>query len=416
MNRLPTLRRELILAFGVVFAGALLVAVVGISLMLPRFQSPYVASAYVLLLLIGDVAIFTIFGRSLVQARVLAPVDSMIEGAEAIAAGQYDVRIPEPESQEMHRLSDALNHMAERLLKDQHQLAENVRSLDETNKLLLEARDAMVRAEKLASAGRLAAGIAHEIGNPLGAIIGYLGLIGRRASDSDRELIEAAEREARRIDRIVRGLLDFSRPHEAHTAPIDINVVVQETVDLVVMQGRLAGVELNLDLQPGLPQVSGDPYQLQQVLVNLLMNAADAMGGQKDARVTVTTRTRKAQPKRTIEQARRKDDPPTVNYAHRRRLWATPAQADPGPVGSEIVEIVVADNGSGIPADLLGTIFEPFVTTKEPGKGTGLGLAVCARLIDGMGGVIRADSPDSGGARFSIVLPRAVAIPHSTGS
>jgi len=414
MKPLPTLRRELIVAFGVVFAGALLVAVVGISLMLPRFQNPYIATAYVLLLLLGDVAIFTLFGRSLVQARVLEPVDRMIDGAEAIAAGKYDVRVSEPGSREMHRLADALNRMAERLLTDQHQLAENVRSLDETNKLLLEARDAMIRTEKLASAGRLAAGIAHEIGNPLGAIIGYLGLIARRATDGDRELVEAAEREARRIDRIVRGLLDFSRPHEAHTAPLDINVVVQETTELVLMQGRLAGVELKLDLQPSLPHVSGDPYQLQQVLVNLLINAADALGDQPDAQVTVITRTRKAQPKRTIEQARRRDDPPTVNYAHRRRLWAAPAQADPGPVGSEVVEISVADNGPGIPADMLGTVFEPFVTTKEPGKGTGLGLAVCARLIDGMGGVIRADSPESGGARFSIVLPRAVAKTHST--
>jgi C4-dicarboxylate-specific signal transduction histidine kinase len=115
-------------------------------------------------------------------------------------------------------------------------------------------------------------------------------------------------------------------------------------------------------------------------------------------------------------QARRKDDPPTVNYSHRRRLWAAPTQGDPAPPGAPVVEITIADNGPGIPKDLLDQIFEPFVTTKEPGHGTGLGLAVCARLIEGMGGVIRAENGLRAGAQFNLVLPPADAVAHSTAS
>lgn len=413
MKSLPTLRRELITAYALVFAGALLFAASGILLMLPRFDTPTQATAYVLLLVVADVVVFAGFGRFLVQRRLLAPIDQMIEGAEAIAHGDYERRLPTGETVEIQRLGDALNHMAERLIADQELLAANIKSLDETNQLLTEARDAMVRSEKLASAGRLAAGIAHEIGNPLGAIVGYLGLIGRQAtSDKQKELVASAEREAHRIDRIVRGLLDFSRPHEAKALPLDVNAVVRETVDLVSTQGRFSDVDLRVGLEE-VPLVVCDSYQLQQVLVNLFVNAADAMGERPNKVVSVRTISREARGKPQV-QARRKDDPPSVNYSHRRRLWAAPAQGDPAPVGEPVVEILVTDNGPGIPREMLGTIFEPFVTTKEPGKGTGLGLAVCARLIEGMGGVIRAQNDEAtGGAQFSIVLPPAEVAQHS---
>ncbi len=415
MNVLPTLRRELILAFAFVFAGALLVAVMGITFLLPRLQHPAQATAYVLLLLVADVAIFAGFGRLLIQQRILDPIERFIEGAEIIAGGDLQRRLPNGETREVQRLGDALNRMAERLIADQAELSANIRSLDLTNQSLTEARDAMVRTEKLASAGRLAAGIAHEVGNPLGAILGYLSLIGRGAQGQQQELIEAAEREAHRIDRIVRGLLDFSRPREAKVHPLDVNYVIRETVDLVNTQGKFSEVQLDLELAEGLPLVACDPYQLQQIMVNLLINAADALlwAGTSPARVLVRTTLRQARPKVQV-QARRKDDPPHVNYSHRRRLWAAPLQGDPAPPGAPVVEITVSDNGPGIQKDLIDQIYEPFVTTKEPGHGTGLGLAVCARLIEGMGGVIRADNNSDTGAQFNLVLPPAEAAVHST--
>ncbi len=411
MAERPTLRRELIAAFVLVFTGAFLVACTGVLVLLPRFESVAQSAIYILIILILDIGIFALFGHFLVTRRVLQPIDRLVAGAEAIAQGDLEARAPTGETREINRLAQALNNMAERLLSDQQTLADNIHSLDETNKLLTEARNAMVQTEKMASAGRLGAGIAHEVGNPLGAIIGYLGLLKRQATAGDLELIESAEREAHRIDRIVRGLLDYSRPREAHTHPVDVNKVIHDTVELVSTQGKFKTVALDLELAERTPDVLGDPYQLQQVLVNLMVNAADALEDAREPRVRVSTIARKHRPAQALR-ARRKDDHPMVDYTHRRRLHAPPRAllADPGEVGGDVVEIIVEDNGPGIPADLIDQIFEPFVTTKEIGKGTGLGLAVCARLIEGMGGIIKADAgPEGDGATFRIVLPAAIA-------
>lgn len=405
MPTLPTLRRELIAAFALVFAGALLVASAGVLVLLPRFQTPVEAAIYVSALLVADVGIFAVFGHFLITRRVLAPIDRLVAGAEAIANGEVVVNLPEAETHEMSRLSESLKHMAQRLISDQETLAANIRSLDETNRLLTEARDAMIHSEKLASVGRLGAGIAHEVGNPLGAIMGYMGLLRKRASAGDIEMIDSAEKEARRIDRIVRGLLDYSRPHEAKFQNIYVNQIIGETVELVATQGKFNRVHLDVALLDELPAISGDPYQLQQVLVNLFVNAADALEDVKEPAIRVTTLSRIHRPAPALV-ARRKDDHPSIDYSHRRRLHAPPraSQADPGSAGGTVVEIMVADNGPGIPMELVDQIFEPFVTTKEVGKGTGLGLAVCSKLIEGMGGVIRADAKD-GGATFRIMLP-----------
>ncbi len=411
MAERPTLRRELIAAFVLVFTGAFLVASTGVLMLMPRLDSPAQSAVYVLIILVLDVAIFAVFGHFLVTRRVLQPIDRLVAGAEAISQGDLAARAPQGETHEINRLAQALNNMAERLLSDQEKLAANIRSLDDTNLLLTEARNAMVQAEKMASAGRLGAGIAHEVGNPLGAIIGYLGILKRNATPRDLELLESAEREAHRIDRIVRGLLDYSRPREAHTHALDVNTVIHDTIELVSTQGKFKTVELEVELVDKAPDVLGDPYQLQQVLVNLLVNAADALEDQANPRVRITTVARLHRPARAL-QARRKDDPPMLDYTHRRRLHAPPRAllADPGEPGGQVVEIIVEDNGPGIPADLVDQIFEPFVTTNEIGKGTGLGLAVCARLIEGMGGIIKVDAvPEGDGATFRIVLPAATA-------
>lgn len=406
MPELPTLRRELIAAFALVFAGAFSVAIAGVLFLLPRFESPTQAAVFVTILLLADIGVFVLFGHLLITRRVLAPIDDLVVSAEAIAHGQSIPELKEAETREIAQLSTALTHMAGRLLADQEQLAANIRSLDDTNRLLTEARDAMVHAEKLASAGRLGAGIAHEVGNPLGAIIGYLALTKKNASGKDAELLEAAEREAHRIDRIVRGLLDYSRPHDAKSLPMNVNKVIHDTVELVSTQGKFKRLKLDVALQDPIASVSGDPYQLQQVLVNLFVNAADALEDTPDPVVRVTTSQRKHRKPPPLV-ARRKDDHPGIDYSHRRRLHASPRAlvGDPGSIGGTVVEIEVTDNGPGLPRDLIDQIFEPFVTTKEIGKGTGLGLAVCARLIEGMGGVIRAEAIEGAGATFRIVLP-----------
>lgn len=401
-----TLRRELITALAIVFAGALFVGASAVIVLLPRMGSPLAAALVLGALLLGDVVVFALFGRQLVQRRVLDPLQRMIDGAQAIAAGDLTRRLPGAEPRELADLSEALNQMAENLIANQRQLAANIRSLDDTNRQLTEARDELIRAEKMASVGRLAAGIAHEVGNPLGAILGYISLLGRGADERQRELAAAAEQEARRIDRIVRGLLDYARPREMVARPLDVNMVIGQTVELLSTQGKIADIRLDLDLDPELPEVVAEPYQLQQVMVNLLLNAVDALDGCDDPAITVLTRTNTFRPSPTLP-ARRKGDPPDVDYSHRRRYHQTPKLPREAPFapGDPLVRIQVVDNGTGIPQEIMSHIFDPFVTSKEPGKGTGLGLAVAARLIDSVGGTIQAESQPGAGATFTLVLP-----------
>lgn len=405
MAKLPTLRRELVTALALVFAGALLLFVVGVLFLLPQ-GSEAGSFVYFGVLALAVVGLFALFGHLLIQRLVLKPILEMVVQVETIAAGEFDRRLAETGPHELSRLAAAVNHMAERLIRDQAQLAANIQSLDETNRMLTEARDAMVRAEKMASVGRLSAGIAHEVGNPLGAILGYLGLLRRTADERSLEMIVAAEHESHRIDRIVRGLLDYARARESKSLAMDVNRVARETVELLETQGKLSLIELQVDLAESVPAVMGDPYQLQQVLVNLLVNAVDALAETENPRIEVATRVRPWEKKRR-NPARRKDDPPGIDYSHRRRL-ARVAGPTLDPVAETtglVVEIAVSDNGTGIPEDLLDQVFEPFVTTKDPGKGTGLGLAVCARLVETMGGIMRAESITGEGSTFIIVLP-----------
>ena len=400
-----SLRRELIAAFAVVFAGAVVVAVTGAILLTPTFATPLRAVLYLLVLLAADLVVFFFFGRWLIRTRVLFPLDRMVEEAEAIAAGDYARRLPRAGAEEIDRLSDSLNGMAERLINHQLELARNVQSLEETNRDLTEARDDLIRAEKMASLGQMAAGVAHEIGNPLAAIVGNVDLLKRRAEGRELQIVESTSEQAHRIDRIVRSLLDYSRVREARARPIDVNAVVQKTLELVAAQRRFAGVEVETALDDTLPAVTADPYQLEQVLVNLFLNAADAMANTEHPTVCVRS-SHHVYERASYMPARRADDPPGIDYSHRRRFNRPDRvpRAQPFEPGVHIVEITVEDSGPGIPPDVIGRIFEPFMTTKEPGKGTGLGLAVSARLIDGMSGTIQASNGEHG-ARFKVLLP-----------
>src|SRR5690606_30017201 len=216
---------------------------------------------------------------------VLRPVEEAVQVAEAIAAGEYDRRVPEGKTREMAGLSRSLNRLTDELLQNQERLAENIRSLDETNRILNETQRELIQAEKMASIGRLAAGIAHEIGNPLGALLGYVSVLRRRGGET--VLLDGIEREARRIDRIVRGLLDYARPANAPREMVDVNESIRRVLDLLREQGRLREVEVTLKLEPDLPGIEANPHRIDQVFLNLLANADAAMQGKG----TLTIRT-----------------------------------------------------------------------------------------------------------------------------
>jgi two-component system NtrC family sensor kinase len=359
-------------------------------------------SGWLLAVLVAfDAAIFLLLANHLIDRLVLRPVRAAVEAAEAVAAGDYARRAPGAESREMAALSAALNRMTAELLDNQATLAENVRSLDETNRRLLATQRDLVEAEKLASIGRLAAGVAHEVGNPLAALMGYAALLARR--DAADEIAAGVGSEARRIDRIVRGLLEYARPAPPEREPVDVNAAVRAAAARLAEQGALERIDVRLMLGEDLPPLSGAQHLLEQAFVNLFDNARRAMDGA--GTLTVSTGVEAYRGGGPLP-ARRADDPPGVSYAHLRRPRVVSIH-DPHRIeaGTETVRVTVSDTGSGIPAAAIDQVFDPFFTTRAPGEGTGLGLAIVASTVADLGGRIEASSASGGGAVFTLSLP-----------
>ena len=229
--------------------------------------------------------------------------------------------------------------------------------------------EALHQAEKVAVMGQLLAGVAHELNNPLTTITGYTGLLQRRAeagSAAESSLSKIAA-SAERCARIVRNFLALARQYPPERQRVWLNTVVEDAADLVAYALRVDSVELHMQLSPTVPRMWADPHQLQQVVINLLTNAHQAV----------------------------RDTPPP------RRITVT-TQYD---AGSDRLSFQVSDTGPGVPPELLSRIFDPFFTTKPPGEGTGLGLSLCQGIIEGHGGSIRIQSLDGHGATFVVELP-----------
>ncbi len=224
----------------------------------------------------------------------------------------------------------------------------------------------LVQAEKIASLGRMAAGVAHEINNPLAGILIYAELLARELDKDSaaRQNVDIIIDQTMRCQQIVTRLLDFSRQSLGQKKLFDINDILRACVDLVSHQAFFHNIKIRLKLDPKLPQIIGDPGQLQQVFTNLLINAADAMSG--TGWINITSRP----------------------------SWR-----------SDAVILQFIDSGSGIPPEIRDKIFEPFFTTKPPGKGTGLGLSIVYGVIQRHGGSIQAYSPPTGGTVFTVTLP-----------
>jgi signal transduction histidine kinase len=231
------------------------------------------------------------------------------------------------------------------------------------------------RAERLAAVGRLAAGVAHEVGNPIGAILALLDLASRDSemSEASREHLERAGREGQRVRTILRQLLDFSRPPRATPSSLDLATLAHETIALVSAQRRYDGIRFDIHSEGTPPPVMADSSAVTQILLNLVMNAVDAVAGFPEPRVTLWIRP-------TALQLRAGDEAQT---ALKRRT----------PDG---VECLVADNGCGIPEADRERIFDPFFTSKPPGEGTGLGLATAVRLAEDLDGQLELVPPPEG--------------------
>jgi len=310
--------------------------------------------------------------------RVVArPIKALSKGTERLSQGDLGYQIAVPSQDEVGELARSFNGMSLQLRAANEEIVAWAKTLedrvDEKTRELKRAHDHVLHVEKMASIGKMAAVVAHEINNPLAGILTYAKLL-RKWADRDEmkgeKLQEAAQcldliaGESRRCGEIVKNLLNFSRAAPMNLETTDLNSVIDRSIRLVQHQLEMGGIELHLDLAEDLPRVQCDPAQIEQVLLALVMNALDAMprGG---------------------------------------NLWlrshATSAY--------DGIAIEVRDDGTGISPEILPQIFEPFLTTKETGHGVGLGLAVSRSIMERHGGKIEVQSELGKGTTFTVTLP-----------
>ena len=266
------------------------------------------------------------------------------------------------------------------------ELAARNEELRRANAMLFDVQRQLNRTERLAMAGQLAAMVAHEIGNPLHSISGHVQLLlqdGQLDGDA-ADRLKIIEAQIARVVEILQSLLTPSSPVEPVFKPVEISQLMEGLLDLMAPVLSRKGVAVSTTFDPDLPSVLGDPGQLQQVFLNLVANAVDAMPDGGSLRIM----TRRASGDQSLSDGGQVE-----------------SRAVDGDAG--FVELCVADTGKGIPPQYVDRVFEPFFTTKDIGKGTGLGLAICRRLVEAHGGMIQVASRVGVGTSFSVVLPIA---------
>lgn len=303
------------------------------------------------LVTVGATSLASLLLLFLVTKLVLSPIGSVIDMSHKVVAGDLTARVAAQAPGEMGELCRAVNAMADAVAQREEQFKQATRRQ-------------ISQSEKLASIGRLAAGVAHEINNPLTGVLTFAHLLREKTNmdNQDQQDLDLIIHETTRVAEIVSGLLDFARERPPAKTMLDLNQVIRQTIRLFANQSQFKKIQIEEHLAEGLPLVNGDRNQLQQVILNLALNAGEAMP--KGGSLTITT------------QLHGKD-----------------------------IEMNVTDTGTGIKPEHLDQIFDPFFTTKPVGKGTGLGLSVSYGIIQQHGGALSVESEEGKGTTFTVILP-----------
>ena len=372
----PGIRLQLLIALGTLLVLAFLPLFFAVASLTRASMAGVIPSAPLIRLLALYMGIFAlgllVFMYIAMTRLVVDPVDRLSRAAARVAEGARHLEVPRGGARELADLASSLSQMTERLRADEEKLRAKIDEATRYAKELEQAQARLVRSERLASVGRLAAGLAHEIGNPIAAILGFEELLldGGLDEADQKDFLGRMKRETERINRILRDLLDFARPATVtrQADAIDTPGSIQRAIDtaraLLGPQKAMRDVDVRVEMENDLPLVTLSDEHLVQVLLNLLLNAADAV-------------------------------PPNAG-----RIDIRAARTSSG------VRVEVEDNGPGVAPEIRDRLFEPFTTTKEVGKGTGLGLAVCRGLLEGAGGSITSEEGQPG-ARFVLTLPQA---------
>jgi two-component system, NtrC family, sensor kinase len=329
---------------------------------------------------LGFIIIVSLSVGFFVHRLVYVPLRDLETGAKRLSSGNLEQMIPVRSEDEFGQLAASFNAMTLALGQSQLQLREWGHTLEQkVEKRTQELRIAeaeTARTEKLASVGLLAAGIAHELNNPLTGVLTFTSLLRKKMPDgsADAEDLDLVIRETKRCATIIRRLLDFAREKTPEKNFTDLNLIIEDTARIIERPASFRDIEIAMDLDPDLPQVWVDADLIKQVIMNVLVNAQHA-----------------------IEQA--------GSITVRSRRFSQPVSPEPGMQPVPMVEISIIDTGCGIPEKNLKRIFDPFFTSKEVGKGTGLGLSVSHGIVRAHGGLIEVESTVGKGSTFRIYLP-----------
>jgi two-component system NtrC family sensor kinase len=364
----------------------------------------------ILITIVLDAVVLIIFGSFLLSRVLVKPIKDLVRLTQNISHGDFSQKIESASKNEMGQLIGSFNRMIERLKENQENLENYLESLESANRQLKQAQEELIRTEKLASIGRFAAGVAHEVGNPLGAILGYTGILQKEGMDREesRDYLKRIDKEIERINRIVRELLDFARPSKFEIKDVEINKVIESTLSLLSYQKNFKNIETQLNLQSDLPMIKGDESQLSQVFINIILNAVDAMPNGGILRIQTGTHVVENPDMdrfQRIYPRRRRSDPMESDYSYMRKTDPIAALFKKFSEGDRLVKIQISDTGSGIKKEDLDNIFDPFFTTKAPDQGTGLGLSISLRIVESLGGKIRVESQMGKGSTFEVYFP-----------
>jgi len=343
-------------------------------------QSMRTHALHVISISVGFILLFSISIGLLLQRLIYLPLKDLKSGAEKVASGNLDPDIPVRNDDEFGHLAGSFNDMTKALNESRQELQELVQTLElkveERTQELLVAEAEIAQGEKLASVGVLAAGIAHELNNPLTGVLTFTSLLRKKMPDGseDAEDLDLVIRETRRCASIIKRLLDFAREKVPTKGWFDLKQVIDDTVRFTDRPASLRHIEIKTNLDPELPLVWGDADLIKQVILNILVNAQQAI--EAEGNITVES-----------------------------HPYVAKAPAKPGVEALPMIEIVIKDTGCGIPEANLQRIFDPFFTSKEVGKGTGLGLSVSYGIVKAHGGRIEVESVVGKGSTFRVLLP-----------
>lgn len=403
-----SLRQELIINISFLMLAAILLIGFTSASLIEDFQ----IKKLLLITIILDAIVLVVFGSFLLSRVLVKPIKDLVRLTQKISEGDFSQKIEVTSRNEIGQLIGSFNRMIEKLKENQENLENYLKSLESTNKQLKQAQEELVRTEKLASIGRFAAGVAHEVGNPLGAILGYTSILEKEGLDREesKDYLMRIEKEIERINRIVRELLDFARPSKLDIREVEVNKVIDNTISLLSYQKNFKSITTQLDLQPDLPIIKADESQLSQVIINIVLNSMDAMpnggvlGIQTREYVVENIYQNRFQ---WIYPSRRKNDPQESNYSYMRKTDPFSSLLTKFSRGDRLIKIRISDTGMGIKKENLDNIFDPFFTTKAPDKGTGLGLSVSLSIVESLGGEIKVESEVGKGTIFEIYFPAA---------